>query len=146
MISQRGECGKAFKKTLAGARPERTWCRFNAKYIEVGYRVNVERILGESMPSELLSGFRSDKPDELGVFDWASVNKCPIAAVDPGCPNPNPALWLDDLSGYTGYVSNKLPHSWLPQKPTDVLAHGIITLKAEAESAAAFRSSKDERW
>ena len=122
------------------------WCHYNASLVEVGRRIEVSHILGQSLPSDLLVGFRSETPDLNGVFEWASVSKCPIAAVDPAAVEPNPALWLEPLSCYTSQVANKLPANWLPQNPTDVLAMGLVTLKGEGEAAAAHKSAKDESW
>lgn len=121
------------------------WDSFNAKLIDLAPRVPVERILGDLMPSDLLTAFRG-KADEMGRFEWFEVSRCPIAAIDPNCPAPLPQDWLSELSAYAREIANKLPPHWLPLDPTNVMRDGLVILRGETESAAMHRSTKRERW
>lgn len=120
------------------------YCPRNAGMIELDPVVTVDRILGGSAPQEVIDVFVDDIDPNRGPL-YMTVDRCPLSMVDPDSPAYDPGVLVDIVS-QSRCITAGVPDSWQLPNPSDVVIEGVVLLRSEAESAAHFRTSKNESW
>jgi hypothetical protein len=143
-LENRGHCSQQFKPNLQGAIIRKSWCPWNADFIDEPPRISLEEVLGQAMPSDVLQRFHS-APDEIGEIDWIEIDRCPLRFIDSRSPEYD-AGWLAEVFEAVSVLNMGAPSEWLPVNPSAAFRDAIIVLKSEQDAAAALRSKNDEDW
>lgn len=143
-LERRGGCSGQFKPDVQYAIIRKSWCPWNARFIEDPPRVSLSDILGQAMPSDVLQRFHS-APDEIGEIDWIDVDRCPIRFVDTRSPEYD-AGWLVEVFDAVSVLNMGAPSQWIPANPSGAFRDALIVLKSEQDAAAALRAKNEEDW
>tara|TARA_B100000519_G_scaffold193712_1_gene196650 strand:+ start:370 stop:735 length:366 start_codon:yes stop_codon:yes gene_type:complete len=120
------------------------YCARNAELIDLDPVVSIDRILGSSVPDEVLDVY-VDAIDPARGPEFFSVSSCPLYMVDPDSAQADAGILVDIMSE-SRVVTAGVSSAWSAQNPSDTLVEGVVLLRSEVEAAAHFKQKKNEGW